>query len=112
MEDFSHIPRLYRDALVNELWEGPKNVLLTQVHRDLQRAAKWYKPEAFVADLLKGAPQEVIDQLGKECGELIAYPHFAETNAAAIAAARRWKKMCIELTHAYQEVALSEVGEM
>jgi alkylation response protein AidB-like acyl-CoA dehydrogenase len=33
MEDFSVLPRLYRDAAVNELWEGPRNVLLTQMHR-------------------------------------------------------------------------------
>jgi alkylation response protein AidB-like acyl-CoA dehydrogenase len=110
MEDFSHIPRLYRDALVNELWEGPKNVLLTQVHRDLQRASKWYKPETFVADLLKGAPGETVARLSKECGELIAYPHFAKTDAATIDAARRWKKLCLEITHIYQDVALNEIG--
>lgn len=32
MEDFSSLPRLYRDAAVNELWEGPHNVLLSQIH--------------------------------------------------------------------------------
>ncbi len=40
MEDFSSLPRIYRDSAVNELWEGPRNVLLTQIHRDLQRVAE------------------------------------------------------------------------
>ena len=35
IEDFSCLPRLYRDSAVNELWEGPRNVLLAQIHRDL-----------------------------------------------------------------------------
>ena len=34
MEDFSSLPRLYRDSAINELWEGPRNVLMTQIHRD------------------------------------------------------------------------------
>ncbi|MBY0223157.1 acyl-CoA dehydrogenase family protein [Sporosarcina aquimarina] len=40
IEDFSAIPRLFRDSLVNELWEGPRNVLLTQIYRDLFRLRK------------------------------------------------------------------------
>ena len=44
IEDFSALPRLFRDATVNELWEGPRNVLLMQVFRDLQRVAAWYPP--------------------------------------------------------------------
>ena len=44
MEDFSILPRLYRDAAVNELWEGPRNVLLTQMHRDFQRASRGMIP--------------------------------------------------------------------
>src|SRR5699024_8429790 len=54
IEDFSSIPRLYRDAMVNELWEGPRNVLLTQIHRDMQKAASWYDPEDFIGDILTG----------------------------------------------------------
>ncbi|HSA15070.1 MAG TPA: acyl-CoA dehydrogenase family protein, partial [Spirochaetota bacterium] len=39
MEDFSSLPRLYRDSAINELWEGPRNVLLTQIFSDLKKAA-------------------------------------------------------------------------
>lgn len=37
IEDFSPLPRLYRDALVFESWEGAHNVLCAQVHRDCAR---------------------------------------------------------------------------
>ncbi len=37
IEDFSPLPRLYRDAMVYESWEGTHNVLCAQVHRDCTR---------------------------------------------------------------------------
>ncbi len=37
IEDFSALPRLYRDAIVFESWEGTHNVLCDQVQRDLVR---------------------------------------------------------------------------
>jgi acyl-CoA dehydrogenase len=37
IEDFSPLPRLYRDAIVFESWEGTHNVLCAQVVRDLGR---------------------------------------------------------------------------
>ena len=37
IEDFSVLPRLYRDAIVYESWEGSHNVLVTQVLNDLKR---------------------------------------------------------------------------
>jgi acyl-CoA dehydrogenase len=37
IEDFSPLPRLWRDAIVFESWEGTHNVLCTQVLRDLVR---------------------------------------------------------------------------
>lgn len=37
IEDFSPLPRLYRDAIVFESWEGTHNVLCEQVLRDLVR---------------------------------------------------------------------------
>ncbi len=37
IEDFSALPRLYRDAIVFESWEGTHNVLCDQVLRDLVR---------------------------------------------------------------------------
>jgi alkylation response protein AidB-like acyl-CoA dehydrogenase len=37
IEDFSVLPRLWRDAIVFESWEGTHNVLCAQVARDLER---------------------------------------------------------------------------
>jgi alkylation response protein AidB-like acyl-CoA dehydrogenase len=37
IEDFSPLPRLYRDAIVYESWEGTHNVLCAQVLRDCAR---------------------------------------------------------------------------
>ncbi len=37
IEDFSPLPRLWRDAIVFESWEGTHNVLCAQVLRDLER---------------------------------------------------------------------------
>ena len=37
IEDFSPLPRLYRDAMVFESWEGTHNVLCAQVLRDCER---------------------------------------------------------------------------
>jgi alkylation response protein AidB-like acyl-CoA dehydrogenase len=37
IEDFSPLPRLYRDAIVFESWEGTHNVLCAQVRRDCGR---------------------------------------------------------------------------
>ena len=39
IEEFSPVPRLYRDAVVYESWEGSHNVLCIQLLRDFQRHA-------------------------------------------------------------------------
>ncbi len=39
IEDFSVLPRLLRDSLVCEMWEGTHNVLAQQVLRDMQKQA-------------------------------------------------------------------------
>jgi alkylation response protein AidB-like acyl-CoA dehydrogenase len=36
-EGFSSLPRLYRDAVIMEIWEGPHDLLFTQAMRDLTR---------------------------------------------------------------------------
>ncbi len=109
MEDFSSLPRLYRDSAVNELWEGPRNVLLMQIHRDFQRASAWYKPSAFVADILKGGDKRISTNLGKEMDELISYPNLLQMDDRTIAICGQWDDFCHRLYHAYQDQALAEV---
>jgi acyl-CoA dehydrogenase len=51
IEDFSPLPRLYRDAIVFESWEGTHNVLVEQVRRD---AARFALLPLVVGDLRRG----------------------------------------------------------
>jgi alkylation response protein AidB-like acyl-CoA dehydrogenase len=109
MEDFSSLPRIYRDAAVNELWEGPRNVLLTQIYRDIQRAKAWYPPEEFVEGILKGASSEVIKPLADEMAELAAVADPFGTDDSSLAFWKQWDGFCHRLFHAYQDLALAEV---
>jgi hypothetical protein len=110
MEDFSCLPRLYRDAAVNELWEGPRNVLLTQMHRDFQRASTWYKPGEFVENILENADSDIIAGLKAEITELVAYPNLFQPDDKTMMICERWDLFCQRLYHAYQDQALKEVG--
>jgi hypothetical protein len=109
MEDFSALPRLYRDAAVNELWEGPRNVLLAQVHRDLRGASAWYAPERFVAAILAGAPEDQVRAFQQEIGDILAGPDLFEMSPAGMETCKRWDRFCHRLYHAYQDVAAGMV---
>jgi alkylation response protein AidB-like acyl-CoA dehydrogenase len=111
MEDFSSLPRLYRDSAVNELWEGPRNVLLTQIYRDMKRVMDWYDPAEFVGNLLNGADQAIVGKLANEMKKLMNYPDIYSMNPDTIGAWRRWDLFCAELFHVYQDFALREVEE-
>jgi alkylation response protein AidB-like acyl-CoA dehydrogenase len=111
MEDFSCLPRLYRDAAVNELWEGPRNVLLSQIHRDLQKVTSWYQPAGFVRSLLAGADNKLIVDLETEIESLVAHPNLLENNTATMEICRQWDGFCHRLFHAYQDLALDEVNQ-
>ncbi len=56
IEDFSPLPRLYRDAVVFESWEGTHNVLCAQVQRDcvrlglLEDVEQWVKIELALVE--------------------------------------------------------------
>lgn len=109
MEDFSSLPRLYRDSAINELWEGPRNVLLTQIHRDLQQAASWYAPEAFVADVLEGLDRRQVTELSSEIKALVSHPNLFSSDETTMDVCRRWDAFCGRFFHAYQDLALLEV---
>ncbi|MBF0224931.1 MAG: acyl-CoA dehydrogenase family protein [Desulfobacterales bacterium] len=109
MEDFSSIPRLFRDAVINELWEGPRNVLLTQIHRDFQKIAEFYKPEEFIKNILKGHDEGNIKELSQEAKELVMYPSLYNMDDKTIKICGQWDKFCHKLFHAYQDLAMMEV---
>ena len=50
IESFSILPRLYRDMVVLESWEGTHNVLCVQVMRDIQ---KYAVHEGFIKDMTR-----------------------------------------------------------
>lgn len=60
IEDFSPLPRLYRDSIVYESWEGTHNVLCAQVARDCTRldllgpVGDWIRSELAGAGELPG----------------------------------------------------------
>ncbi|MCL5124118.1 MAG: acyl-CoA dehydrogenase [Deltaproteobacteria bacterium] len=110
IEDFSSLPRLFRDATVNELWEGPRNVLLIQVYRDLHRVSSWYSAEEFVGSVLEGAAQENIESLSSSLKDFLQGPSFLEIKPGAIELATAWETFCSSLFRAYQELALNEVA--
>ena len=110
MEDFSSLLRLFRDSAINELWEGPRNVLLTQIHRDFQRAGNWYGAEEFVEDVLAGADEKLVSDLGAEMRELVAWPSLFTMDEATMKVCGRWDAFCHRLFHAYQDCALHEVS--
>ncbi|MGI5879436.1 MAG: acyl-CoA dehydrogenase family protein [Syntrophomonadaceae bacterium] len=109
MEDFSSLPRLYRDSAVNELWEGPRNVLLMQIHRDCQKAANWYPPREFIADVLHGCNEEAIADFQKNFEEILSYPDLLQMDNNTIQMAQRWDRFCHDLFHAFQQNTLKKI---
>ena len=109
MEDFSSLPRLFRDAIVNELWEGPRNVLLWQIHRDLQEAASWYPPEEFVSRILAGTENVVIQRFCEEIKTLVAHPDLITLDEETRSICKRWDSFCHRLFHRWQDLALNEI---
>ena len=110
IEDFSSLPRLFRDAMVNEVWEGARNVLLTQLYRDFQQALDWYPVDQFVSNLLKHGDSFTRKQLGRDMLQIVAAPADDEVNEETIEHWTRWEKCCVDLMHAYQQQALNELN--
>ncbi|WP_228550133.1 acyl-CoA dehydrogenase family protein [Salinibacillus xinjiangensis] len=106
IEDFSSIPRIFRDAMVNELWEGPRNVLLAQVYRDLKQNAYWYPPEDFVASLLNGYDDKTIHSYGTRLKKLMKTNLYDTPNEENIVAARQWEQVLGDIFYLYQQQEL------
>ena len=109
IEDFSDLPRLFRDAAINELWEGPRNVLLTQIFKDLRRARAWYPPSEFTGRILSGADKSVVRAASDEIAALIEQGDLLNNDKSAMETAARWDDFCHRLAHAYQDVAEAEI---
>ncbi|MDR1765937.1 MAG: acyl-CoA dehydrogenase family protein [Lachnospiraceae bacterium] len=109
IEEATSLPRLYRDSAVNELWEGPRNVLLAQMYRDIQNAEPWFPVHEFVGEVLKGWKQDEIDKFAKELKEIVDYGDLDKSDEKTMEMAARYDKFVGDFTHAYQELALANV---
>lgn len=101
IEDFSDLPRLFRDSMVNELWEGPRNVLLAQMYRDLLKS-KWPLAQVLTAMFPNLQPQEIEDY-AREIETIAAVNLVDKPNVENMRAARRWEALWEELFLAYQQ---------
>ena len=103
-------PRLHRDSMIMELWEGPRNVLLTQIHRDLSRVNDWYPADDFCRDLLKGADSDLIEKYVSEFTRIISHDSLLRNDQKTLAICRDWEEFSNRLFIAYQEQALRELN--
>lgn len=109
MEDFLSFPRFFRDSIIMELWEGPRNVLLTQIHRDFQRVADWYPADEFVKDLLDGFKEERVMDLAKRFQKIISHDSLLKADEETLQLCRDWQELSNDLFHSYQDLALKEI---
>ncbi len=110
MEDFLSSPRFHRDSMIMELWEGPRNVLLTQIHRDFSRVKDWYPAEDFCRDLLKGANSDLIEEYSLEFNRIMSHDSLLRNDEKTLAICRDWEEFSAKLLIAYQEQALREIN--
>ncbi len=110
IEDFSSLPRMLRDAMVNELWEGPRNVLLTQIHRDLQKAATWYPLDEMIGRLLPGIEQTASDEIRAEARSLLDGPQLNEAGQNQAERGDRWSRWCDRLMRRFQQAAVESIA--
>jgi ATP-dependent RNA circularization protein (DNA/RNA ligase family) len=109
MEDFIALPRFHRDSMIMELWEGPRNVLLAQIHRDLQRVAEWYSAEDFIKDVLEGAEKSIIEPLAKKFARIISHDTLLRSDEITLNICKDWQELSTEIVRVYQEQALVEL---
>ncbi|MFX1389335.1 MAG: acyl-CoA dehydrogenase family protein [Promethearchaeota archaeon] len=110
MEDFLSFPRLHRDSMIMELWEGPRNVLLTQIHRDLSRVKDWYPYEEFCRDLLKGSEEDLIEKYIEEFTKIMNHESLLRNDNETLKICQNWEEFSNRLFIAYQEAALKELN--
>jgi alkylation response protein AidB-like acyl-CoA dehydrogenase len=71
IEDFSVLPRLYRDAIVYESWEGAHNVLVAQVLNDCRRLPVLNSVSNRFDALTSGAEDTGFDPATQRPGQVI-----------------------------------------
>lgn len=62
VEDFTVLPRLLRDSMIIETWEGTHNTLSLQIARDATRSDLLERWRAEISDSLQGWPRDFLPQ--------------------------------------------------
>lgn len=101
IEDFNDIARLFRDSMVNELWEGPRNVLLAQIYRDLLKS-KWPLIDVL-KQMFPHLTEEEVKQYAAEISSITKINLVDFPNLENMRAARKWEALWEELFVSYQE---------
>lgn len=102
-ERFSVLPRLWRDALILETWEGPYTLLLAQALGDLRRGG--VSGEEGARDFLRR-------WLGHEPEPALArdLAHALAAADGAPFAAAHWKALAHRLVEAWEDRALADLA--
>lgn len=112
IEDFSPLPRLYRDAIVFESWEGTHNVLCAQVWRDCRKlellAPVFERLHKRLAGLGVGAPGEEAAAVTRTLDALEA--RMARSVADETDGAVHFRRLLDRLARAWQAVGLLEAA--
>jgi alkylation response protein AidB-like acyl-CoA dehydrogenase len=95
-ERFSVLPRLWRDSVILETWEGPYTLLLAQALGDLRRGGTAGHEASFV----KGWLGKVDAELAKELAAVLA---GGDDRKAML----RWRELAHRLVEAWEERALA-----
>ncbi len=109
IEDFSPLPRLYRDAMVTESWEGTHAVLAAQSLRDVQRLNLHTAWLAWIGERVAAlATTQFGDELDRRLSLLTVEAQRIATDDAPDApiAMRQWMELAMIL---HQAVCLVEL---
>lgn len=100
IEDFSVLPRLLRDSIVIEAWEGTHNVLCAQILRDLQKLGLH---RAFFAFVSARAKSQLVRDWTARCEQQVHSLLQSSADEAALhiravvdALLPLWQRVCVE----------------
>jgi alkylation response protein AidB-like acyl-CoA dehydrogenase len=112
IEDFSALPRLYRDAIVFESWEGTHNVLCAQAWRDCRKLGLlgpvFERLCKRLAGLGPGAPDEPATVAGGALERLEA--RMVRSLDDEVDGATHFRRLIDRLARAWQAVGLLEAA--
>ncbi|MEK4700142.1 acyl-CoA dehydrogenase family protein [Solibacillus sp. FSL R7-0668] len=111
IEDFSSIPRLFRDSMVNELWEGPRNVLLAQIYRDLHKITKTISLQRILQAMFPNVSLEQLQAAQQELQSIMQIDLTAMPTKENRQAARRWEQVWEALFLTYQQNIVENLEE-